>query len=287
MRKLKRITLICQNPECGKEFEVTPSQANRKYCCQKCQIPWLKGKKGIQSEESRKKRSESLKKYYQTKDGKEKRNRLTERNLQSDNPWRKGNYTEEWKEACYDKVRETYKDPEVRKKCAWNTGMKLQPGVIDKMSKKRIDWWADKDEEYRRAYGKKISKIKKRDYASGKLKIRTGKDASNWKGGYSSIINLIYSHKKLYVEWKYKILSRDKFRCIKCGSGECLNVHHNEEKMSDIYYKITENIDITELDFDGKMNLVEQIIDYHIDNDVSGITLCKKCHKKEHPSYNF
>ena len=41
------------------------------------------------------------------------------------------------------------------------------------------------------------------------------------------------------------------------------------------------------MDFDLKKSIAEKIVDYHIKNKVSGITLCDKCHEKYHPSLNF
>lgn len=38
---------------------------------------------------------------------------------------------------------------------------------------------------------------------------------------------------------------------------------------------------------DEKRKIVNKIVDYHITNNVSGITLCHSCHKIEHPGLNF
>ena len=54
----------------------------------------------------------------------------------------------------------------------------------------------------------------KKQWEDGNLNIRYGPDASRWKGGTSSISNIIYASNKLYKEWKYPILKRDDFSCV-------------------------------------------------------------------------
>jgi len=49
-------------------------------------------------------------------------------------------------------------------------------------------------------------------------------------------------------------------------------------------------IEITEemlKDFEIKKIISDTVVDYHINNKVSGITLCHKCHNELHPSLNF
>ena len=119
---------------------------------------------------------------------------------------------------------------------------------------------------------------------SGIVPTRYGKDSANWKGGTSPINSLVRREKRLYTEWIYPILKKDNFTCQTCGNTKNLEVHHNNEQMSEIIKKfINPEIDYT---FDFKLGIVEEVIDYHIDNKISGKTLCKKCHKKLHPSYN-
>ena len=40
-------------------------------------------------------------------------------------------------------------------------------------------------------------------------------------------------------------------------------------------------------DFDRKKEISDKVIQYHIKNNVSGVTLCRDCHNKLHPSLNF
>ena len=52
-----------------------------------------------------------------------------------------------------------------------------------------------------------------------------------------------------------------------------LEVHHDKETMAEI-------IDKFKSDSLTKEQIVESIVKYHIENNVSGITLCKECHRK-------
>ena len=113
-----------------------------------------------------------------------------------------------------------------------------------------------------------------------------GPDSSQWKGGTSEVNNIARSNKRLYDEWKYPILIRDSFKCVECGNSKKLHIHHDKEKFCEIVEKHMPDVDeIT--DFVLKKSIAEKIVDYHIKNKVSGITLCDKCHEKYHPSLNF
>jgi len=117
-----------------------------------------------------------------------------------------------------------------------------------------------------------------------KFKSKYGVESANWKGGTSSINNLVRANKRLYTEWIYPILVRDGFKCTECGSTGKLEVHHTDEQMADILHKLVNKDD--NFTFDEKREKMNEIIDYHIDNNVQGKTLCNECHKQLHPSYN-
>ena len=119
----------------------------------------------------------------------------------------------------------------------------------------------------------------------GTCPTRWGTDSANWKGGTSPINNLVRANKRLYPDWKYPILCRDLFKCVKCESTKKLEVHHTDETMADILHiYVTKDDDFT---FDEKREIMNKIIDYHVSNEVAGETLCKKCHMELHPSYNI
>ena len=133
---------------------------------------------------------------------------------------------------------------------------------------------------------KKYSRMMKQLRDDKKIVPLCGPQHPNWNGGTSSISALSNSNTKLYLEWKRPILVRDGFKCLECGSGKLLHVHHDKETMSEIIKKhMVENLDINDLN--AKSKILDSVIDYHINNNVSGITLCSKCHKNKHPSLNF
>jgi hypothetical protein len=80
---------------------------------------------------------------------------------------------------------------------------------------------------------------------------------------------------------------RDGFKCVKCGSTNDLQVHHDKETMAKIVRVFVPPTTPENLPFEEKQKLTEQIIDYHVKNLVSGVTLCHDCHSKLHPSLNF
>jgi len=118
-----------------------------------------------------------------------------------------------------------------------------------------------------------------------KFKSKFGKDSANWKGGTSSINNLIRANKRLYTEWIYPILREQNFKCQQCDSTKELEVHHNDETMAQILSKFVNKED--EYSWDEKHAIMNEVIDYHINGNVNGEVLCKSCHQKHHPSYNI
>lgn len=120
----------------------------------------------------------------------------------------------------------------------------------------------------------------------GKIVPLYGKNHSRWNGGTSSISMIVYNDHRLYKDWKYPILVRDGFKCIKCGETTDLHVHHDKELMCEIIKK--HMVDgIEDMSFELKETIADKVVDYHINNQVSGITLCRKCHGDIHPSLNF
>jgi Rps23 Pro-64 3,4-dihydroxylase Tpa1-like proline 4-hydroxylase len=122
-------------------------------------------------------------------------------------------------------------------------------------------------------------------WEAGIFRVKWGKEAANWKGGTSSINNLVRANKRLYREWKYPILKEQKFKCQTCSSSKNLEVHHNKETMSEILQKFVDKN--KEYTFDEKRKIMNDVIYYHIHNSVSGEVLCRECHKELHPSYNY
>jgi len=134
----------------------------------------------------------------------------------------------------------------------------------------------------------KYAIIMKENRLDGTVPTLYGQDHPNWKGGVSEINILARTDKRLYDDWKYPILIRDGFKCVECGGndGGRLHIHHDKEQMCEIVKKHMPDTDII-TDFELKKSIASKIVDYHINNHVSGITLCGRCHNKIHPSLNF
>jgi 5-methylcytosine-specific restriction endonuclease McrA len=98
---------------------------------------------------------------------------------------------------------------------------------------------------------------------------KKGDKCSRWKGGISPTEKIIRRSFK-YREWVKQVFERDNFICQKCKiRGGYLNAHHIKP-----FAKILEENDITTIEE------AEQCAEFWDINN--GITLCKKCHNKEH-----
>lgn len=62
-------------------------------------------------------------------------------------------------------------------------------------------------------------------------------------------------------------------------NGGVLARHLKKVMTLDDYEKLEE--------FDRKKDVSDRVVQYHIVNKVSGVTLCEECHKKLHPSLNL
>jgi hypothetical protein len=172
--------------------------------------------------------------------------------------------------------REQFKNKERQ---VWNIGLtkKTDERVKSNGDSIKRSFTIERKEEY--------SKIMRNNRLNGIIPTKWGIESPNWKGGTSSINNLVRANKRLYTDWIYPILVRDGFKCVKCKSTKKLEVHHDKETMSEI---LSEFVDKEcEYTFDEKRYIMNKVIDYHVSNDISGETLCLKCHSKLHPSYNL
>lgn len=164
----------------------------------------------------------------------------------------------------------------------WNKGLtKETSDVLKKLGDNTSNRFTP---EIRKEYSEKMSKMRK----DGTIPTLYREKSSRWKGGVSSIQQITRSSKRLYLDWKYPILIRDGFKCVQCNHTTNLHVHHNHETFSEIIKKVMTIEDYEKIDnIDVKHTICEKVIDYHIQNSVSGITLCNKCHNNFHPSLNF
>jgi hypothetical protein len=185
-------------------------------------------------------------------------------------------------EAAIQKSAQTRREQfETGERTVWNTG-------LTKETDDRVKTYSEKGSETIRNNGGEIVRrsvwLKYARHHKNEFKSKYGKDSANWKGGTSSINNLVRANKRLYEKWIYPILCEQKFSCQKCGSSKNLEVHHNKETMADILHKFVDKSN--EYTFDEKRDIMNNVINYHIQNKVSGEVLCRECHKELHPSYN-
>ena len=163
--------------------------------------------------------------------------------------------------------REQYKNGERK---VWNDGLTIEDERVANNLINAHKWVRSKE-------GRKLrSENMKKNRLDGTVPTLYGKDSSRWQGGTSPLSARVYASNKLYKEWKYPILKKAGFKCKECGSSKDLHIHHNKEMMNEILKKFT-----------GKSNPVKKVVDYHVHNKISGVVLCYKHHKKQHPSLNF
>lgn len=166
------------------------------------------------------------------------------------------------------------------KRTVWNDGLSIENILVKKQIDKLTEFTRTPEERKIRSNRMRENRL------NGTVTTLYGKDHSQWKGGVSEINVIARSDKRLYEEWKYPILVRDGFKCVNCGNSDPLHVHHDKEQMCEIVKKHMPDMQII-TDFELKKSIASKIVDYHINNKVSGITLCNKCHEEKHPSLNF
>lgn len=171
--------------------------------------------------------------------------------------------------------REQFKNGE---RTVWNAGLTKE--TDERVRKNGIGRSKAFDEVTKREYSKRMRKMR----LDGTIPTNYGKDSAAWKGGTSSINNLVRANKRLYEKWIYPILKKQSFTCQTCGSTNNLEVHHNKQTMSQILQKFVDKT--KEYTFEEKRKIMNEVIDYHVIENVSGEVLCRECHKNLHPSYN-
>lgn len=131
---------------------------------------------------------------------------------------------------------------------------------------------------------KQRSQAMKENRLSGIIPTQRGLNHSQWQGGTSPIYALVNAQTRFWTKWKTLIKQRDNNRCTRCGASASLEVHHDGERMADIVRKITtkHNPELAEMSWEMKMTVVDDVIDYHVTQNVSGVTLCKTCHVAVH-----
>lgn len=166
----------------------------------------------------------------------------------------------------------------------WNKGRtkETDPRLAEAGRKSSATITKNSDEVARR------SERMRKNRLDGTVKTLYGSEHPQWNGGTSSISWRCHGSYQLYQNWKYPKLVKAGFKCQRCGSNKNLCVHHDKEKMADVIRKISDQLNPNKInDWDLATRIVGAVIDYHIENDVSGEVICEACHRIEHPNLNF
>jgi len=180
-------------------------------------------------------------------------------------------------QAALEKSLKRRRDERLWSKDPWNRGLnKETDGRVMKMG-----------DTIRRRHGKAYAERMRKNRASGVIPTLQGPEHSQWKGGTSHLSTLCHGNYRLYQFWKFPKLQAAGFKCSRCDSNKNLHVHHDDERMSSIIREHRAQFPEGELTYEQKLQVVNDVIDYHIRECVSGIVLCERCHKHEHESLNF
>lgn len=113
-------------------------------------------------------------------------------------------------------------------------------------------------------------------------KRRTGKNATNWRGGKQSLVRRVKSVLQSRYKWFHRVIDRDK-KCQHCSAvaGQ-LDAHHIIPISTLIKHLLLEQLFVDdELRFEWLIKQPEIV-----DNDLmNGIALCRKCHRRVHNNW--
>lgn len=132
------------------------------------------------------------------------------------------------------------------------------------------------------------SKRMRENRLNGTIPTLYGEKSSQWQGGTSAIQSFVRS--TLYNDWIFPILQKSNFRCQRCNATTKLCVHHDSETFSSILRKAMTQFNIdsfANISHEFKTHIANWVRSYHINNNVSGITLCQTCHREEHDRLNM
>lgn len=118
-------------------------------------------------------------------------------------------------------------------------------------------------------------------WETGSITPLTGSSHPMWAGGTSALQPLVRSH--LHAIWTYPKLRASNFTCQDCGANHVeLHVHHDGERFASILRKAIAVLGAAGDDFEKKAAVANWVADYHVQNDVSGVVLCERCHQERH-----
>ena len=114
----------------------------------------------------------------------------------------------------------------------------------------------------------------------GTIPSPKGETHGNWKGGVSAFQPLCRA--RLQSRWAFPKLKASNFTCQHCGKQRDLCVHHDDERFASILQRAIQIIGEPGDDPTACSEIAEWVVRYHLNNDVSGVVLCKGCHEKVH-----
>ncbi len=118
---------------------------------------------------------------------------------------------------------------------------------------------------------------------SKRLKGLYGENSGAWKGGLTSLSELIKKTDK-YSEWRMNIFIRDNRVCQECGNGNNIEGHH-KKSFKRIFHEFLSKYNQFST-IEDKETLVRLAESYEPFWDLdNGQTLCKECHKLT-PNYS-
>jgi len=218
--------------------------------------------KYFRTKETRRKNSEASKKYRHTEEAKRK---ISEALKGSKSPC----YGIPLSDATKKKLSDSHKGhvvPEsVRKKTSEST-----KGSKNHFYRKHHTN-ETKEKISKKLTGKKVIYSEETKKKIHEIRIKTvGEKNGNWKGGVTSLHKRIRYNEK-YFAWRNSVFQRDNYLCQHCFEKKnWVEAHHCIKRFSEIIKN-------------NNIKSVEQAIKCDDLWDTSnGITLCKKCHTREH-----
>ncbi len=200
----------------------------------------------------------------------------------------------EWAQGHYARLNNPSKLDEVKMKRSVSAKRRIDSGErtfagwnknLSKESDERVAKYGDSNSKLLQASPERLEKRSQScrlQWKENRIRTNKGSQCYQWKGGVSSLQQ--WCRAALYQKWSKPIMIRDKFTCQMCklNIGGNLCVHHDEEKFATILHKVVAGRQVPEILVDEKMQIINDIVSYHIDNNIHGITLCRECHNKIH-----
>lgn len=167
----------------------------------------------------------------------------------------------------------------------WNRGLDDSDPRVDANSEGLRKW--ARSEEGR----KKSAEYLRRCRLDGTIPTKFGPDHPTWKGGTSTLTQRMRSNHDLYKLWKRPILERDGFRCRDCKRGSSdvrLHVHHDSINFAQILHEellgLFPDAESRKISWEEGAIVCKNVVDRHIRENISGVTVCRECHGKRHES---